>query len=255
MGQFEIVSRCRHVRYVFFIDTTYEYQAVHSLMLENQSMWGGRYNPIIPVNDNTISEAYLKLLKFFDPDFVVYSKGVNPQIIVESCGFNPIDYLPIEEYKLRGIERNSVTSKYGELEKDFAGRELVPVVYPEGLENDQSTLDFLRLNIGATTMTWANIWDALYGSKAGYITLQPEKKNLWFGWLLESNHFDSSDKYSVKVDTVRAKCKKQTSYEVLEFVVAKNTSSFLDLLYYWNRFLFEVLLFDMLRLTSYTTYC
>lgn len=62
MSQFQITSRPRHLRYVFFVDEQCPYEKLFKLICLNQRIWGGRYNPIIPVNNNIISERYLALL-------------------------------------------------------------------------------------------------------------------------------------------------------------------------------------------------
>lgn len=236
MGQFELVSRCRHVRYVFFIDEAYGYEDLHSLILENQDKWGGRYNPIVPVVDGLISDAYLEVLEYFDPDFVAYSAGVDVQLIIEQCNFNPIEYVQIEGHKIRGVERNSLSQNYGEPERDFAGRELYPVVYMEETEVDKPWLDFLKLNIGASPLTWLNIMNATFRPSMSHILLAKPERGMWFKRLSETNHVDKH--HSIKVNSVNLIGKTQMSYKVTEFVLARDDYSNSDLLYYWNRFLY-----------------
>jgi hypothetical protein len=38
-----------------------------SLIHVNQSIWGGRFNPIIPVKENIISDRWKEILKYYDP--------------------------------------------------------------------------------------------------------------------------------------------------------------------------------------------
>ena len=65
MKQFQITSQARHLCYVFFVDEQYPYEKLYDLMCSNQRIWGGRYNPIIPVKDNIISDRYIALLKYY----------------------------------------------------------------------------------------------------------------------------------------------------------------------------------------------
>ena len=73
MRQFQTISRPRHLRYVFFIDSNYPHEKLKELLSGLQRDWGGRYNPVIPVEEGKISESYIQLLSYYDPDFVFYS--------------------------------------------------------------------------------------------------------------------------------------------------------------------------------------
>ena len=62
------------------------------LICANQKLWGGRYNPIIPIHENTISKKYISLIENYDPDYIFYSNGINPEIIKELRLFNPAGF-------------------------------------------------------------------------------------------------------------------------------------------------------------------
>ena len=97
MKQFQITLRNRHLRYVFFIDKQYPYEKLVELIRLNQKYWGGRFNPIILVEDNTISERYRSLIKHYDADYVFFSSGIDPDIIKRLRIFNPIGYYNLDE--------------------------------------------------------------------------------------------------------------------------------------------------------------
>ncbi|WP_159478068.1 hypothetical protein [Dyadobacter sp. 3J3] len=63
MKKFQIKSRARHLRYLYFIDERYSYSDLLKLMNNNQNFWGGRYNPIVPVKNNSIADGYVNLIK------------------------------------------------------------------------------------------------------------------------------------------------------------------------------------------------
>lgn len=97
MEQFQITSRPRHLRYVFFVDKNYPYERLYKLLCENQSFWGGRYNPIVPVKDNLITERWKSVLQYYDPDFVFYSKEIDPEAIKRLRFFNPCGYYNLDD--------------------------------------------------------------------------------------------------------------------------------------------------------------
>lgn len=70
---FTILSRARPRRIAFLVDPTECPPALLDALFEsNYSIWGGRYNPIVPVVSGGITENYWKLLHFADPD-IIYS--------------------------------------------------------------------------------------------------------------------------------------------------------------------------------------
>ena len=70
---FKIISRARPRRIAFLVDpTNCPPELLDALFKSNYGIWGGRYNPIIPVSSSEISDNYWKLLKFADPD-IIYS--------------------------------------------------------------------------------------------------------------------------------------------------------------------------------------
>ena len=101
MEQFQITSRPRHLRYVFFVDENYSYETLLSLVHVNQKIWGGRYNPIVPVKDNIITDRWKEILKYYDPDYVFYSKEIDPDIIKQLRIFNPCGYYNLDDQPRR----------------------------------------------------------------------------------------------------------------------------------------------------------
>jgi hypothetical protein len=105
--QFEVNHRNRHLRYVFFIDENISYDDLLSLIAKNKQLWGGRFNPIIPVKSNEIEESWKNFARCFDPDVVLYSKGINVNIIHElncynQCKISEI-YFESLDYSIQGI--------------------------------------------------------------------------------------------------------------------------------------------------------
>lgn len=68
---FGVECRARHCRLAFLVDPgKCPPELLDSLFDANYGLWGGRFNPIIPVQDGEISEEFWSLLTYADPDLV-----------------------------------------------------------------------------------------------------------------------------------------------------------------------------------------
>lgn len=68
---FSIESRARPSRVAFLVNPdACEPELLDALFSTNYGLWGGRFNPIIPVRDGEITEPFWSLLKCVDPDIV-----------------------------------------------------------------------------------------------------------------------------------------------------------------------------------------
>ena len=70
---FTVLSSARPRRVAFLIDPqSCPDEQLDAIFAANYEVWGGRYNPIIPVISGQVDERFWPLLKFTDPD-VVYT--------------------------------------------------------------------------------------------------------------------------------------------------------------------------------------
>jgi hypothetical protein len=68
---FGVESRARPYRLAFLVDAEVcSPELLDSLFKANYGLWGGRFNPIIPVCKGEIDEAFWSLLTYVDPDLV-----------------------------------------------------------------------------------------------------------------------------------------------------------------------------------------
>src|SRR6266852_6309403 len=87
---FAVESRARPCRLAFLVNAdTCQAELLDALFEANYGLWGGRFNPIIPVRDGEVSEPFWCLLKYVDPD-IVYT------------------YAPLSEGLVKGLERDLV---------------------------------------------------------------------------------------------------------------------------------------------------
>jgi len=79
---FTVLSRARPRRIAFLVDPSEcPPELLDSLFESNYNIWGGRYNPIVPVVSGEITDSYWKLLHFADPD-VIYSYCDIPESLI-----------------------------------------------------------------------------------------------------------------------------------------------------------------------------
>ena len=68
---FGVESRARPYRVAFLVDLeACPPELLDSLFEANYGLWGGRFNPIVPVRKGEIDEAFWSLLRYVDPDLV-----------------------------------------------------------------------------------------------------------------------------------------------------------------------------------------
>lgn len=234
MEQFQITSRPRHLRYVFFVDENYPYETLLSLIHANQNIWGGRYNPIVPVKDNTITDRWKEILKYYDPDDVYYSKEIDPEIIKRLRIFNPCGYYNLDD-KPRREDISGVSGFYFLSQFHVKSRIILTA---ETWKTESALLSYYKTNFGFETSLMHHEVEL---SKDFDRKIVGEKE---FGELnkliaelrpINQSHFSRKN-----LNTAILRSKNYTGYYPFEIVIAKDKSSNADLLYYWNRMLFEL---------------
>jgi hypothetical protein len=232
MNQYQITSRPRHLRYIYFIDEKYPYSDLGSLINTNQRLWGGRFNPIIPVKDNIISERYLALLKHYDPDYIFYSNNVDPEIIKRLRIFNPCVYCNLDEQPrkedITGVDAFYFLSQFEPTAK---------IILPTDLWKTESPLlDFYKLNFGLHSNGIVSDYEIGKAYNQTIITTSNfEKLNEIIHTEKPVNQAQLSKR---NINTRILRNLQHTRYNDFEIVVAKDKSLTDDLLYFWNRHLF-----------------
>ncbi|WP_416867174.1 MAG: hypothetical protein ACMVP2_06960 [Imperialibacter sp.] len=218
---------------MYFVDEEYDYEELLKLIHVNQSIWGGRYNPIVPVQKNKISTEYQQLIKHYDPDYIFYSKGVDPKTIRELRLFNPAGYYCLDD-KPRKEDISGVSSIY--FISSFDPNTKIILVGDLWRSRSQ-LLSFYETNFGLSK----NGYRFEFELAKHYPQTIIDSKNV--GELNKIIHHDkpinqaSLSKKNLNTRIVRNL--EEASYDSVEIVVSKDKSSNQDLLYFWNRHLFE----------------
>lgn len=226
MSQYNIYTTARHLRYVFFVDCNYGYSNILELIYKNLALWGGRFNPIIPVDKNVISENYLDFLVYYnDPDIVYYSNRVDIEIIKKMKLFNPCEYLCLDnEATIKGVNSFYLISQYDDKRS---------VLIPTELWNVDSPLkSYFRINYGLS--------DSLIISEIELAKIHPQVR-------ITSDNFKDLNRIiaeerplnQLSFSAIHSDRSTFTSdhshYKEFEIVLAKDESDIKDLIYYWNR--------------------
>ncbi|THD32251.1 MAG: hypothetical protein DI588_09165 [Flavobacterium johnsoniae] len=233
MRQFQTISRPRHLRYVFFVDSNYPYEKLKGLLSVLQKDWGGRYNPVIPVENGKISVSYIQLLSHYDPDFVFYSETVEIETIQNLRLFNPkgyynLDSVPPEE-NIYGVDSMYFLSHFDRTER---------IIMPSELWKTKSILiDYLELNFGIRSN--GTVSDHNIAKHYHRIDLNEKNFANFHEIVYKERPINRALLSRNNLNTIILRSLQHAQYNDFILVIAKDTSSVSDLLFYWNRLLYE----------------
>lgn len=233
MEQFQIISRPRHLRYLFFVNDDIPYDELFNLICSNLRIWGGRFNPIIPLHNNEISESYLDLIKNYDPDFVFYSEGIDIEIIKSLRIFNPIGYFNLDD-KPRRMDISGVDSLYLLSQLDTN----IKVLLSRDLrETGSNLLNYYKLNFGLEEVSIHS--DFQIAKEYNQLIIDPANLSSINRIMFEERPIIQSLLSARNINTRLLRARTFANYDDFELVIARDKTSNLDLLYFWNRFLYE----------------
>ena len=227
-SQYKLTTKSRHLRYLYIIDENYSLEDLKKLILQNQLIWGGRYNPIIPTVDGKISESYTAFLEKLDPDYILYSKSINLDYLY-GLGFNPLKYLIIDEPSentIKGIHINHLVSRLSVSNNFLNPHSLFKV--------KGNALSFYKINYGCQeeTIPTFKLLDGftkidVYPKNFNEINKLIIDYNILSKVLLSQNYVSSN--------ILRAKNSSNTE---VELIISKGEGNKADYIYFWNRQLY-----------------
>src|ERR1700761_7221582 len=100
----------RNFRYLFLIDDQISKELICKLIMTNYRYWGGRYNPIIKVENNEIAQAYIDIIQYLDPDYVFHAPGIDIAIIKTYPFLHPREFKILTDRvsnEIEGVESNN----------------------------------------------------------------------------------------------------------------------------------------------------
>jgi len=218
---------------MFFISTDYLYGDLYRLILKNQSLWGGRYNPIIPVDKGVILPGYLSIIKQYDPDLIFYSQGLDLEMLKSLRLFNPMGYVNMDERPL-SEDITGVNTFFFLTEYDSSAKVLLPdMVWPE----DSVLPKFYQLNFGLSDTPYQHEYQMSKKQTQLLVNLEKLKELNKIIHLEKPLNIGTFAKTNVNTRVLRNL--QHARYDDFEVVVARDEKKICDLLYFWNRGLYE----------------
>ncbi|MUV04263.1 hypothetical protein GN157_11135 [Flavobacterium rakeshii] len=202
-------------------------------MSQLQKYWGGRYNPMVPVVAGEIEKSYRMLLAYYDPDYVFYSDGVELEAIQKLRLFNPkgfynLDSIPREE-NIYGVDSMYFLSLFDRSEG---------IIMPSELWRTKSLLlDYLDLNFGISSN--GTVSDYNIAKQYHQINFNEKNFDTFHEIVFKERPINRALLSRNNLNTVILRSLKDAQYNDFVLVIAKDTSSISDLLYFWNRLLYQ----------------
>jgi len=227
----------RHNRIVIFIDDGVKEQVLRNIMDANLHVWGGRYNPIIPVSNNIVSDEWLNVLKHFDPDYVYYSKKINLQTLKTLNVFQPKDYVEFDDennhFNLNGLNIHSLL--YRHVQSNLNDTKLTLLHYGGNWDMPLIAKDFYRLNFGFKALyVGENKWTSKYET----VSIDKQNVDEINKFIYEKNSYFKSLLSTRHINSVHLITNAYWQLQQLEWVIYNPQNYLSDLLYFWNRQLY-----------------
>lgn len=140
----------RHQRIIIFIDGQISEPSLRNMMEANLHIWGGRYNPIVPVQDNVISEEWLEIIKYYDPDCIYHSKNIEVEFLESLNLFYPRGYIEIRDntdsYFFPGVNTHCLI--HDQVHNRFQTNQSILLHFDGDWDMRISAKQFFQLNMG-----------------------------------------------------------------------------------------------------------
>ncbi|WP_428330388.1 hypothetical protein [Mucilaginibacter sp.] len=226
----------RNFRYLFLVDDQVTKELVCKIILTNYRYWGGRYNPIIPTQHNEIDPAYINLIQHQDPDYVFYAPGIDLAVIKGYWFLNPRKYIEINERvgnDMEGVEANQLLQE--DVINNFGTSSNRTLIYiNEGVSFP--TKQFYQLNFGVTPFYMG---EDRYTKNFVIIKITQENFGEINKYLHEEKPFFKSHLSELNANATTVRAKNEWATKQLEFIIYDDENSVNDLLYFWNRQLYQ----------------
>jgi hypothetical protein len=224
---------------MFFVDEEYPIEGLKNLIVKILGFWGGRTSPIVPVKNGVVTPEWRKLLNFYDPDYCYYSNGVNMDFLKELCDEYRLN--PIESYELDDRCSDVHGVHYANI-MPLLPKMCLPNVY--NLAGVETPLyDYYRINFFVD--------DTLPVNKHYYSHI----KNEWLFkghelLLINNGSFSLVNNKLAGASNITTLSAANSSegrlrsaiaeYHGFEMVIARDSGGFEELIYHWNKELYDI---------------
>ena len=227
----------RHYRLMFFIDHSVSSKIMLGIIHGNLKVWGGRYNPIVPVKNKKPDEAYMELIKSFDPDYIYYTQGVEIEEIRKLGYFNPKEYVELDDrgsYHFGGVDYHYLLNEKNR--HYLAYDRTLPILHVQGAYNiDIKAKGFYETNFALFDL-YANQDHLIRGFDVHPVT--KENHHELNKTIHHKRPYFKSILSQLKINTCIHRPKEYQANQNFELVVFDEKVSNDDYFYFWNRQLY-----------------
>jgi len=230
----ETISTPRNLRLLFFVTKNINTERLKEIMTRNLRLWGGGFNPVILVSNNSISDDWRSFARYFDPDYIYRTDDVDLDFVIqlsEELKLNPLEILRIDEtpaMQIKGVNSQYLLKSWG------------------------TPTNFLQAN---TIYDWENPLREYYSFNylldqsyqiadkliVDHKTVEINKNNIHdFDKIIFENNVTNYCLLSMKnADQVNLRLK-DPKYSAFEIIIADKADCFEELIYQWNRKFYEL---------------
>jgi hypothetical protein len=238
---YTITAKPRHLKLMFFINEDYPVDQFRKLIIKNLTFWGGRTNPIVPLSQGGISKEWQQLIQYYDPDYCYFSKGIDSGFIRNLCDQYQLNPIEIYELDNRLLDLHGV--HYANLMPLFPKMRLPNVYNLFGVESP--LYDYYKLNFFVD--------ETLPVNQVGYSHVTND-------WLFKGHELSLVNKGNFSqvneilggsdgrnittlsdMNTIEGKLRPlNPDFHGFELVIAKDDKGFDELVYHWNKALYDI---------------
>lgn len=222
-------TRNRHIRNVLFIEEDYPYDKLYGLMMHCNSLWGGRYTPIIPITSGQIESKYLDIVQYYDPDYVYHTEKVSLDYIKGLDIFLPIDYFNID----LDVNRFEGLGSFFLIPTIPKENSIIDLSLSNGFKTNLK--NFLELNLGISRM---HMTEFKLAQEYEIVKVDDSNFNDIPKLIHTKKVFNKSLLSALNINTQVLRNKGRSPFEHFQLVISEGEGKSEDLLYYWNRQLF-----------------
>lgn len=230
-------TNLRHLRLLFLVDCSVEAKWLQNLIYDNYQLWGGRYNPIIPVEEGKISAFYSQLLREFDPDIIYFTEKIGEQTAKKLCQGKQAKEIKV----LDSNGRNNFPGVYSHHLLGEANKAYLTLLKPFSLvyfnrhEVDPQT-SFYNLSFGIGNQ-YVEDMQLTQGIKKTILDVTDiSSTNLQLSQL---NPFYNCILCRLKAEFPFLRPTNDWEFNCLELIIYDEHNPFEDIVYFWNRGLYQ----------------
>ena len=206
-------------------------------MQANLHVWGGRYNPIVPVNENSISKEWIDLIKDYDPDFIYYSNKIHVEFLKGLNLFNPKEYIAFDNKDSRiyfpGLNIHNLL--HVNVYDRFTTQKTTLLEYRGKWDMPLLAKKFYQLNLGLTPLY---VGEDKWTSKYELISIDEKNSSQINKLIFEHRPYFKTNLSAIHIKSISPNSKNYFDFDKFQWIVYDSRNYLSNLLYFWNRQLY-----------------